>query len=86
MPTEARDFGYALRRMKAGLSVTRKCWNRSDRRLYLKYIEINGAVLAPIIFEIDGDRIEPWTHRVRDMLATDWREMPLDEANDSGVV
>lgn len=66
-----RDFGYALRFLKAGRRVTRAGWNGKGMWLRLAIPE-DELWLPYIIMSTVTNQLVPWLASQTDMLAEDW--------------
>ncbi len=65
--TELMDFGQALRCMKKGLCVSRKCWNRE------KFIWIQRDPLLVVSGkEEKAPGAVEWNAKAEDIMAEDW--------------
>lgn len=79
---ETRDFGWAIRKLKAGkgamriVRVAREGWNRSGMWLELQVPDEHSKMQQPYIFitPAPGARV-PWVASQPDMLAEDWFEL-----------
>ena len=72
---EERDFGWALRKLKAGLCVERGGWNGRGMYLTLQVPDENSKMTLPYIYmkTVQGDLV-PWLASQTDMLSVDWME------------
>ena len=67
------DFGWAVRRLKLGLRVTRPGWNGRNMWLELQAPDENSKMTLPYIYmyTATGDLV-PWLASQTDVLADDW--------------
>lgn len=70
------DFGEALKRLKAGKSVSRVGWNGPGQLLTLQVPDDHSKMSLPYIYiqTVQGDLV-PWLASQTDMLADDWCEI-----------
>jgi hypothetical protein len=72
---ETRDFGWALRRLKAGLRLTRYSWIGEGMYLELQRPDANSKMTLPYIYlRTAQDYLVPWSAPQTDLLAEDWEE------------
>lgn len=79
-PLELRDFGWAIRMLKAGhvagpgVRVHRLGWNGKNMHLELQVPDAHSKMSLPYIYmhTVDGKKV-PWLASQTDMLAEDWR-------------
>lgn len=71
-----RDFGYAVRLLKAGKRVSREGWNGRGMWLALQVPDEHSKMGLPYIYmrTVDG-KLVPWLASQTDMLAEDWVEV-----------
>ncbi len=81
---EERDFGWALRQLKAGHKVTREGWNGKGQ--WLRYVDLytdkefklteqpyaRGTWVPFIAIKTVDNHLVPWLASQTDMLANDW--------------
>lgn len=75
-----QDFGWALRRLRAGESVARTGWNGKNMWLKLQVPDANSKMTLPYIYieypqghaaYPNGSRV-PWLASQTDLLSEDW--------------
>lgn len=67
------DFGEAIRRLKAGLTVYRDGWNGKGMWLGLQIPDAHSKMGLPYIYmSTVGGKLVPWLASQSDMLAEDW--------------
>ena len=67
------DFGWAIKRLKAGFRVARAGWNGKGMWLALQVPDVNSKMSLPYIYmETADDKLVPWLASQTDMLADDW--------------
>lgn len=77
---ETRDFGWAIRKLKAGAAVCRDGWNGKGMWLRLQVPDAHSKMGAPYIYMKTAANAEtpgylvPWLASQTDMLAEDWSE------------
>lgn len=78
---ETRDFGFAIRALKAGARVERGGWNGKGMWLQLQVPDAHSKMGLPYIYmsTVDG-KLVPWLASQTDMLAVDWLVIPTDSA------
>jgi hypothetical protein len=71
--TELPDFGWAIRKLKAGFMVTRRGWNGQGQFLTLQKPDEHSKMTLPYIFitTVQGELV-PWLSSQTDMLSEDW--------------
>ena len=70
---ETRDFGYALRGLRAGKSVMREGWNGKGMWLKLQVPDEHSKMSLPYIYMSTVDKkLVPWLASQTDMLSEDW--------------
>lgn len=70
---EERDFGWALRELRAGCKVARQGWNGKQMWLKLQLPDAHSKMSLPYIYmKTVCDNKVPWLASQTDMLATDW--------------
>jgi hypothetical protein len=72
---ETRDFGWALKRLKAGRAVAREGWNGKGMWLRLQVPDEHSKMGLPYIYmsTVQG-KLVPWLASQTDVLAEDWNE------------
>lgn len=67
------DFGEALKKLKAGLKVSRAGWNGKGMWLALQQPDANSKMSLPYVYmkTAQGDLV-PWLASQTDILANDW--------------
>lgn len=67
------DFGWAIRKLKLDLRVTRPGWNGKNMWLELQRPDENSKMTLPYIYmyTATGDLV-PWLASQADVLAEDW--------------
>lgn len=67
------DFGWALKRLRTGYSVTRKGWNGKVQFLTLQVPDENSKMTLPYIYitTVGGDLV-PWLASQTDLLSRGW--------------
>lgn len=70
---ETRDFGWALRLLKAGKKVGRDGWGARGMWLHLQVPDEHSKMNFPYIYmrRVEGNLV-PWFASQTDMLADDW--------------
>jgi hypothetical protein len=70
---EGRDFGWALSKLKEGLSVRRMGWNGNGMSLSIQWPEDISDMTLPYIYisTVQGDLV-PWLASQTDLLSNDW--------------
>jgi len=76
MTNEIGTIGWALSKLKLGISVFRKNWNRKEQYLRLQTPDKNSKMTLPYIYitTVQGDLV-PWFASQTDILADDWEEI-----------
>jgi len=70
---EIKDFGWALRKLKAGFNVFRRGWNGKGLWLNIQRPDANSKMSRPYIYMHTADNgLVPWTASQSDILETDW--------------
>lgn len=70
---ETRDFGWALKMLKAGEKLFRYGWNGKGQYIALQIPDSGSMNTLPYLYiiTVDGKRV-PWLASQTDMLAEDW--------------
>lgn len=70
---EDNDFGWALKMLKNGHSVSRAGWNGPGQHLTLQVPDERSKMTLPYIYinTVDGDLV-PWLASQTDLLSDDW--------------
>lgn len=73
MNGQIQSFGWAIKELKNGESVTRAGWNGKGQKLTLQVPDENSKMSLPYIYitTVQGDKV-PWLASQTDMLAIDW--------------
>lgn len=73
MAIQFGDFGWALEKLRSGLSVSRVGWNGPNQRITLQTPDEHSKMTLPYLYitTIHGDRV-PWLASQTDLLAGDW--------------
>jgi hypothetical protein len=70
---ETRDFGWALKQLKAGHAVMRTGWNGKGMWLKLRVPDEHSKMSLPYIYmSTVQSKLVPWLASQTDMLAEDW--------------
>lgn len=70
------DFGFALLRLRVGMSMTRLGWNGKGQFITMQVPDQHSKMTLPYIYitTVQGDRV-PWIASQADLLADDWQEV-----------
>lgn len=70
---ETHDFGWAVRKLKAGIAVTRAAWAESGEWIELQVPDSHSKMTLPYLYieRSDGQRA-PWFPSHVEALAEDW--------------
>lgn len=67
------DFGWALKKLLAGVHVSRLGWNGKGMWLALQVPDEHSKMQRPYIYiKTAQDRLVPWVASHGDLLADDW--------------
>lgn len=69
---EETCFGWALRKLKNGMKVTRSGWNNTSIWLELQVPDENSKMTKPYIYMVKGDDKFPCDLSCESIMATDW--------------
>lgn len=70
---EIQDFGWALKKLKEGLKVSREGWNGRGMWIALQSPDQNSKMTLPYLFmrTVSGKYV-PWLASQTDLLSDDW--------------
>jgi len=70
---EEKDFSWALRKVKQGLSIQRSGWNGKGLKVKAQIPDENSKMTLPYLYieYPDGKRC-PWLASQTDIMADDW--------------
>lgn len=67
------DFGWALRRLREGMKVTREGWNGRGMWLALQVPDEHSKMTRPYIYMSTADgALVPWVASQSDIFGEDW--------------
>lgn len=74
MTIQLFDFGWAIKKLKAGNRVCRTGWNGVGMYIELQVPDHNSKMSLPYIYlkTVDSDLV-PWLASQTDMLSNDWK-------------